>query len=51
MHDTSSKKVEYVLTELSDLQDISRQNAQDAIWLFSTLYSETHDWRDAWRGS
>lgn len=43
MHDTSSKKVEYVLTELSDLQDISRQNAQDAIWLFSTLYSETHD--------
>ena len=43
MHDTSSKKVEYVVTELSDLQEISRQNAHGAIWLLSTLYSETHD--------
>lgn len=51
MHDTSSKKVEYVVTELSDLQEISRQNAHGAIWLLSTLYSETHDWRDAQRGS
>lgn len=50
MHDTSSKKVEYVVTELSDLQEISRQNAHGAIWLL-TLYSETHDWRDAQRGS
>lgn len=44
MQDTSSQKVENVLHERSDLEEVSRQAA---IWLLPALYHEMCDGREA----